>query len=796
MSSIDVSQGWYSRRPSDTSGPSSGPYSWADLSLFAHQGTLSPDDLVWHEAWPQWTPAARVPGLFAQTPQPQVAQPAAPAWQQPAQPQRPAARGRKGLALLVGAVAVLVLGVVLAGVWLLSGLGAGGPSLGRASTKLPDSSALVSTTEWGQVPANQIAITLAEGGGRADADKVAEALGGSVVGEVEFIDAYQIEFPGTSEADLAAALAKAQTDPKVALAFPNQQDRLDSEIWGVRQDPFTDPIYGGGAGDGYSAIGVGKAWSYIKGSGIDLNNVKVGICDDGIYKSGEGRESEFGGDVDVEFEDPDADELTTPEVWDDGTTNPAGSHGTGVATIIAGDAANGGPSGIAAPLGNKLKISVLNKYAGQYGTNSTATADPADTTKATIGGQTYSFGSLVALKKQVESNAKVINCSFGKTNGSPEVAAAFKKFFEKMAAEHPDVLFVCSAGNDGEDVDGTRRFPSGHALPNMITVGALDNDGRTATYSNRATGTYEVTLGAPGTQAVVGTKADGGPERQDGTSFAAPHVTAAAALLKSINPKLQAADVKRILTETARKELPAPGPGGAARLISPNVGGCVLAVDEAVFAEINRIRKEQGLSEMSREDMENAGVVDAVAITGEPGEYTVKGIIKAAGKSGTNLAISVSGDGHAVGGKTSQGVSGSGETQWSVSLPKSEGVITVTRDDNGAASVITIQGGVLDGTWEFPETVSIMGGEPQETGATITMQFVRDGDGYALTGSWSDAKVTLDGQKVRIVHTYEPLLDLAGGETVWTGTVDGDTIEGTMSDTFNGTMPWRAVRVK
>jgi len=83
----------------------------------------------------------------------------------------------------------------------------------------------------------------------------------------------------------------------------------------------------------------------------------------------------------------------------------------------------------------------------------------------------------VALNKQIETGATIINCSWGNANVDPRTATTYKKYFKKMAQDHPDVLFVCSGGNTGTALDGARRIPSGLALPNMITVGAVDNDG-------------------------------------------------------------------------------------------------------------------------------------------------------------------------------------------------------------------------------------------------------------------------------------------------------------------------------
>ena len=796
MNVADLSQGWYVRKSGFVI--DNGPYPWTDLVKFARMGELAAADLVWHPSWTEWRAAGAVAELASQFPvQPQPA-PTAPQYaaQQPA-PTRPVPprTGGKGLAIAAIVVGVVVLlGGGFAVSHLLSGgTGGGRPGLGTAEVKVPDPAMHVQT-EWGVVPANQIGVTLAEGGKRTDAEKLAEELGGAIVGEIEFLDLYQIEFPGRTEADLSAALAKAEANENLEMAFPNNQAYSRIEIWGVRQDPYEDPMYAGAAGDNYRTLGVSKAWSYIRGSGIDLSEVNVGVVDDGLHVRGEGVESEFGGEVKIEY--PDGEEngkLDAPRVRD-GETNKAGSHGTGVATIIAGDSDNGGPSGIAGPLGNKLTLSVTNYSSGMYG-NTTTTPDPNDPTKAIFGdGQTYALGDLVALKNQIENGATVINCSWGTDQCHPYVAAVYKKFFEKMAAEHDDVIFVCAAGNTNQTaLDNRTSFPCGHALPNMITVAAVDNDGNPASYTTVAGDHYEVDIAATGTQATVGLDAAGGPVQQDGTSFASPQVAAAAAMLKAIDPDITAADIKRLLTETARTSIKT----GDVEVATPaSVGGRVLAIDEAVFALINETRKAKGLSELSREEMENAGVVDAVAVTGEPGEYTVKGIVQGPGGKSADLSISVSGENHAIGGKTKQSVTVPGEASWGVTLPQEKGAIVVTRSDNGAASLIVIERSALEGTWNYPEIFFVPGiiDPPQKTGAILSMTIVREGDGFALTDEWAAGRssVTFDGKNVVITV---PAID--GPDIVYEGVLAGDQIDGTSKHGEPvGTLPWNATRAK
>jgi len=739
--SISTHEGWYIRGNDGTADWQRGPYPWTDLVTFARDGRLQPHNLVWHAARPEWHPASSVPGLFAVLPPavpaemtpvvpaaaaaPTAPAPApapvvapvtptavsAPAPAIPAAPTGPAAttptRRKPGKVVAIVLLALVLVVAIGAGAWALlfrdGGPAASGPSMGVAETALPDRATLIATEEWGEVPASQVIIVLNEGAERSDAERVAAELGGSVVGEVAFVNLYQIEFPGATEDDLRAAIAAAEGDDAVDYAYPNSEIQLDEEIWGIRSDPYSDPAYAGDAGAGYAAIGVSRAWAYIRGSGADLSPVHVGIVDDGLYRPGSGGESEFGGDVNIGFPDPDAGELSAPntENTSGGTTaSPSGSHGTAVATIIGANANNTGASGIAAPLGSNLTMSMINQYSGKYGDKVT-TEDPDDPTKQVwYDGKSYSVGALVAITKQIEAGATIINCSWGNVNADPRDVETYRRFFTKMADEHPDVLFVCSAGNTGTALDGSKRYPSGLSLPNMITVGALDNDGQTATYSSKSSDNYEVTLATPATGAVVGVNANGTAVREDGTSFAAPQVAAAAAILRSVNPDLTAGQIKDILVSTARTTYPsASGDDDSARTVSDDVGGRVLAVDAAVLQVINDQRESEGLDPIDAEWLEALGIIDAVAVTGDIGAYTVRGIITAAGEDGAELEITVSGEDAEIEGDSVQTLSEAGEVEWNVSLPEDKGVITVTRLDTGAKSVITIDKIDINGTW-------------------------------------------------------------------------------------------------
>ncbi|MCX6668939.1 MAG: S8 family serine peptidase [Methanothrix sp.] len=403
----------------------------------------------------------------------------------------------------------------------------GSYKVGSDMVKLPSLDSLIQTSDWGEVPANQVIVMLKEGKGRIDADRLASSLAGQVVGFFEYINLYQIEISGNTETELKEAVAKADQDPDVELAFPNQQAYLDATVQGIQCSPLDDPVYSeGGRGKGYEMIGVQRAWDLIRASGLPLSDVHVGVIDDGLYKGND----EFNGKAKIDTKESDS-ELNVAE-------NQYGSHGTEVINLIAADPDNGGIAGIASgALKDKLEVSVANRYAPPYGNNPRSAPDPNAPTKVVwTNGKTYTFGSLFAINKTINDGAKIISCSWGSSNGDLDAAAASKKFFEKMANDHPDVIFVCSAGNDGKALDGSHRYPSGLALPNMITVGNIMNDGTNTANSNMVNkmkgAEFEVTLAAPGEESVYGFDNKGGIENSlGGTSMATPQVTSAAALI-------------------------------------------------------------------------------------------------------------------------------------------------------------------------------------------------------------------------------------------------------------------------
>jgi subtilisin family serine protease len=108
-------------------------------------------------------------------------------------------------------------------------------------------------------------------------------------------------------------------------------------------------------------------------------------------------------------------------------------------------------------------------------------------------------------------------------------------------------LFVAAAGNSAKNTDTTPDYPSGFDLPNVLTVGATDQNDARAWFSNY--GKQSVDVAAPGTN-IYSTWPGGIYRYSDGTSMAAPHVTGVAALAKAAFPAASAVGLKALILRT------------------------------------------------------------------------------------------------------------------------------------------------------------------------------------------------------------------------------------------------------
>lgn len=286
-------------------------------------------------------------------------------------------------------------------------------------------------------------------------------------------------------------------------------------------------------------IGAPVAWAGVTPN--TLATVPIGVIDTGVA-----------------YDHPDLAANTVPggDFYDnDSDPRDPNGHGTHVASIAAGVADNGvGTAGVD-PWAKVMPL----RAADEAGVFSWAAIE-----------QAVAYG--------LAHGVKVFNGSFGGPSDDPA--------FESLIADHPDALFVFSAGNGGSDQVGDdhdlanglgHRYPCDSALPNVICVGSSDWTDAMSSFSDY--GVKSVDLLAPGASILAakpcltpapdaGSQTEcpydavdpyapvgrgGGPfgfQLLSGTSMSAPAVAGTAALVWGKCPTLVAAQVKRAVVTT------------------------------------------------------------------------------------------------------------------------------------------------------------------------------------------------------------------------------------------------------
>jgi subtilisin family serine protease len=157
-------------------------------------------------------------------------------------------------------------------------------------------------------------------------------------------------------------------------------------------------------------------------------------------------------------------------------------------------------------------------------------------------------GSVKGTEEQLEL------CNIGRT--PDERKAIAREYFEiqktsltKAFASAPEILFITAAGNSNEDASFVEDIPAGIALPNLMTVGAVDEAGDEASFTSYGP---TVVVHANGYQ--VESIIPGGDKlAESGTSMASPQVANLAAKILAVNPKLTPPEVIKLIRDTADK---------------------------------------------------------------------------------------------------------------------------------------------------------------------------------------------------------------------------------------------------
>lgn len=141
---------------------------------------------------------------------------------------------------------------------------------------------------------------------------------------------------------------------------------------------------------------------------------------------------------------------------------------------------------------------------------------------------------------------------------SRQIFAGLRNGLEEAIRSAPDVLFIAGSGNEDNDVDFAEYVPAGLRLPNLLTVGAIDDKDKFTTFTTTGKNVelyangYRIDSVIPGGQKI----------KFSGTSMAAPQVANLAAKILALNPQLKPAEVVEIIRKNTD-----PVPGQAGRFI-------------------------------------------------------------------------------------------------------------------------------------------------------------------------------------------------------------------------------------
>ena len=295
-------------------------------------------------------------------------------------------------------------------------------------------------------------------------------------------------------------------------------------------DPGADSV---GGGQYYlKNIRAYEAWDLVRGDSAQL----IGITDTGFRFTHEdlqhqvqrnyadpinGLDDDHDGYVDNfrgwDFADNDNDPTIDPQV------KPS-RHGVWVSGVAAGQADNG---------------------VGIAGVSFNARLLPLKIFPGTDAG---AFAGYEAVVYAADHGCRIVNMSWGGPGGRSQ----FEQDVLTYAAVNRDVVLVAAAGNEDNEVE---YYPASYDHVLSVT-GSEANDVRVAWQTHN----YRVDLMAPGGDIyTVGGKSDDDYGHVSGTSFAAPMVAGAAALVRSRFPTYTAAQVVAQLRQTTDDLYALPG---------------------------------------------------------------------------------------------------------------------------------------------------------------------------------------------------------------------------------------------
>ncbi|CAB4709219.1 MAG: S8 family serine peptidase [Actinobacteria bacterium] len=238
-----------------------------------------------------------------------------------------------------------------------------------------------------------------------------------------------------------------------------------------------------------------STWSTGNGTGVC-----VGVVDSGIA-----------------LDHPDlSGKVAASADWTGEGVSSYGNHATHVAGIIAAK-----PNNSQGIVGAAPGVTLLN----------------AKALSAALGEGTTS-GVAQAIVWAVDNGARVINASIGGSSGSSALLQAINY------AQAHDVVFIASGGNEGLKGNSS-SWPASYEWP--IATASITDTGALSPFSTQAS---YIDIAAPGSS-ILSTLTSNRYGYMSGTSMAAPHVAALAALARAAHPSESATQIRSRIENTA-----------------------------------------------------------------------------------------------------------------------------------------------------------------------------------------------------------------------------------------------------
>ena len=366
-------------------------------------------------------------------------------------------------------------------------------------------------------PKNQLIIKAAEATTRDQFVAVLDEFGGTLIGQIPSLRFYQVQVRASSEEELRQLYDSLESRGEVEeitynfiLTPAGSPDFLTCPVMPDNKNLYpadADPM--DALSDYYTAL---EIVSGLRDS-IPMRGVTIGLIEFGFQDQG----GQF-------------DETTIQYVLGEGGGVANDDHGNAVIGLVCADNDGDGINGIASSfLWDELVV---------------AFARPR-------GSDIFSYA--VAMAAVSESADVVVNAHFAMLGPTRErfspIFVRARNLMADVIANSPGVLFINAAPNVNTRLTEDNAFPAGIRRDNTITVGATYSDSAT-----RASSAYGglVDISAPG-EGIFVLRGDAnvritGPSEAS-TSFAAPQVASAAALLKSVGTSLSTFEVKSYLID-------------------------------------------------------------------------------------------------------------------------------------------------------------------------------------------------------------------------------------------------------